>query len=413
MQDDTASAPATRCSISVRQGGKRVALMELDPSTTLRECLQQLPATVDAPALVDDAWRGPVPRDGSTCGAAVPLRPDQINETLQALGWFPSGVLELGDTAPAARPTATPSVPPSALFAAVASRHDAADALTGNSISGKIRTSQADAAEDAKRDAAAARIDAQRAKASTKRDAKTANLVWQMMAKRHASGRSTLREEDRVYLVLERRGRAARYCFFSAQDTWGRARDALGSNGALARSDGATASANDTLGALRARGWLDNFAVVRFVDAPGPASSTAAPAAPPAAAPPSPAAIDDTPAPPAPPSDAYVVSFVRLRRPGAFSTAAHRPRRWAHLGAYELHAIDATPHRSLRAQEGKEHRIAGVTTVGELRDEAARACGLATCRLVYKGDLTKDPSQKLEATKLRPGAKCLVMRARR
>ena len=69
MQTD--SAPATRCSISVRQGGKRVALMELDPSTTLRECLQQLPATVDAPALVDDAWRGPVPRDGSTCGAAV------------------------------------------------------------------------------------------------------------------------------------------------------------------------------------------------------------------------------------------------------------------------------------------------------------------------------------------------------
>ncbi|CAH0379885.1 unnamed protein product [Pelagomonas calceolata] len=375
MQAD--SAPATRCSISVRQGGKRVALMELDPSTTLRECLQQLPATVDAPALVDDAWRGPLPRDGSTCGAAVPLRPDQINETLQALGWFPSGVLELGDTAPAARPTSSAATaPPSALFAAVASRHDAADALTGNGISGKIRTSQADAAEDARRDAAAARIDAQRATAATKRDAKTASLVWQMMAKRHACGRSTLREEDRVYLVLERPSRAARYCFFSAQDTWGRARDALGGAGALARSDGATASANDTLGALRARGWLGNFAVVRFVDAPGPASSTTAPAAPPAAAPPSPGAAgtpaDATPAPPAPPADAYVVSF-----------------------------------------EGKEHRIAGVTTVGELRDEAAKACGLATCRLVYKGDLTRDPSQKLEATKLRPGAKCLVMRARR
>jgi hypothetical protein len=343
MQDDT-SAPATRCSISVRQGGKRVALMELDPSTTLRECLQQLPAAVDAPALVDDAWRGPLPRDGSTCGAAVPLRPDQINETLQALGWFPSGVLELGDAPVAERPTATPSVPPSALFAAVASRHDAADALTGNSISGKIRTSQADAAEDAKRDAAASRIDAQRAKAATKRDAKTASLVWQMMAKRHASGRSTLREEDRVYLVLERPSRAARYCFFAAQDTWGRARDALGMNGALARSDGATASANDTLGALRARGWLENFGVVRFVDAPGPASepvaaATAAPAPP--AAPP----IDDTPAPPAPPSDAYVVSFVRLRRPGAFSTAAHRPRRWAHLGAYE---VDASTGRFAR-----------------------------------------------------------------
>ena len=149
-----------------------------------------------------------------------------------------------------------------------------------------------------------------------------------MMAKRHASGRSTLREEDRVYVVLERPSRAARYCFFSAQDTWGRARDALGSNGALARSDGATASANDTLGALRARGWLENFVVVRFVDAPVMTASEpviAAPAAPPAAAPP--AAIDDTPAPPAPPSDAYVVSFVRLRRPGACSTAAHRPRR--------------------------------------------------------------------------------------
>ena len=51
MQAD--SAPATRCSISVRQGGKRVALMELDPSTTLRECLQQLPSDVEAPALVD------------------------------------------------------------------------------------------------------------------------------------------------------------------------------------------------------------------------------------------------------------------------------------------------------------------------------------------------------------------------
>ena len=376
MQDDTASAPATRCSVSVRQGGKRVAFMELDPSTTLRECLQQLPSGVDAPALVDNKWRGPTPRDGSTCGAAVPLRPDQINETLQSLGWFPSGVLELGDAPVAERPTATPAVPPSALFAAVASRHDAADPLTGNSISGKIRTSQADAAEDAKRDAAAARIDAQRAKASTKRDAKTASLVWQMMAKRHASGRSTLREEDRVYLVLERSDRAARYCFFSAQDTWGRARDALGAAGALARSDGATASANDTLGALRARGWLENFAIVRFVDASATSAATAAPSAPSAAAPPSPGAAgtpaDATPAPPAPPSDAYVVSF-----------------------------------------EGKNHNITGVTTVAELRDEAAKACGLATCRLVYKGDLTKDPSKPLGETKLRPGAKCLVMRARR
>ena len=375
MQAD--SAPATRCSISVRQGGKRVALMELDPSTTLRECLQQLPADVDAPALVDDAWRGPLPRDGSTCGAAVPLRPDQADATLQALGWCPSGVLELGDTAQAARPTSSAATaPPSALFAAVASRHDAADALTGNSISGKIRTSQADAAEDAKRDAAAARIDAQRATAATKRDAKTASLVWQMMAKRHASGRSTLREEDRVYVVLERPSRAARYCFFSAQDTWGRARDALGSNGALARSDGATASANDTLGALRARGWLENFAIVRFVDnAPVPASEPVAAATAAPAAPPSPGAaapIDAAPAPPAPPADAYVVSF-----------------------------------------EGKELRIAGVATVGDLRDAAAKACGVATCRLVYKGDLTKDPSQELSKTKLRPGSKCLVMRARR
>ena len=140
--------------------------------------------------------------------------------------------------------------------------------------------------------------DAQRAKAETKRDAQTASLVWQMMAKRHACGRSTLREEDRVYLVLERSNRAARYCFFSAQDTWGRARDALGMNGTLARSDGATASASDTLGALRARGWLENFAVVRFVDAPCVTAADpviAAPAAPPAAAP-----IDATPAPPAP-----------------------------------------------------------------------------------------------------------------
>ena len=83
-------------------------------------------------------------------------------------------------------------------------------------------------------------------------------------------------------------------------------------------------------------------------------------------------ASSSRPAPPAPPSDAYVVRF-----------------------------------------EGKEHRIAGVATVGELRDAAAKACGLATCRLVYKGDLTKDPSPELSKTKLRPGAKCLVMRARR
>ena len=90
--------------------------------------LRVRPAAVDARALVDDAWRGPLPRDGSTCGAAVPLRPDQINETLQALGWFPSGVLELGDTAPAARPTATPSVPPSASSARNAT------ALTGSGL---------------------------------------------------------------------------------------------------------------------------------------------------------------------------------------------------------------------------------------------------------------------------------------
>ena len=81
--------------------------------------------------------------------------------------------------------------------------------------------------------------------------------------------------------------------------------------------------------------------------------------------------------------------------------------------AVRLRAIDATPHRSLRAQEGKEHRIAGVATVGELQKEAAKACGLPTCRLVYKGDLTRDPSLLLKETNLRPGAKCLVMRARR
>ena len=379
----------------MRQGGKRVALMELDPSTTLRECLQQLPATVDAPALVDDAWRGPLPRDGSTCGAAVPLRPDQINETLQALGWFPSGVLELGDTAPAARPTSTPSVPPSALFAAVASRHDAADALTGNGISGKIRTSQADAAEDAKRDAAAARIDAQRAKASTKRDAKTANLVWQMMAKRHASGRSTLREEDRVYLVLERAA-ARRATASSRRRTRGAARATPSAR--MGPSRGATARrrrrTTRSARCARAAGWRTLRSCASSTLPVSSASDRAGRAAAPAAPPRRRRRSTPTPAPPAPPSDAYVVSFVRLRRPGAFSTAAHRPRRWAHLGAYELHAIDATPRRrSLRAQEGKEHRIAGVTTVGELRDEAAKACGLATCRLVYKGDLTKDPSQ--------------------
>ena len=48
-----------------------------------------------------------------------------------------------------------------------------------------------------------------------------------------------------------------------------------------------------------------------------------------------------------------------------------------------------------------------------VRGTALKACGLATCRLVYKGDLTRDPSQELSKTKLRPGAKCLVMRARR
>ena len=265
------------------------------------------------------------------------------------------------------------SVPPSALFAAVASRHDAADALTGNGISGKIRTSQADAAEDAKRDAAAARIDAQRAKASTKRDAKTANLVWQMMAKRHASGRSTLREEDRVYLVLERaKSRGALLLLLGAGHVGPRARRPRRRRGPRAerRRDGVGERHARRAARARLAGELCGRALrrrslchcVRPCDCRAAARRAAAP----------PAAIDDTPAPPAPPAGAYVVSFVRLRRPGAFSTAAHRPRRWAHLGAYELHAIDATPHRSLRAQEGKEHRIAGVTTVGELRDEAAK-----------------------------------------
>lgn len=381
------SAPATRCSIAVRQGGKRVAFLNLDPATTLRELLAQLPAGVDAPALVDEAWRGPVPRDGSTCGAATLLAPDRIDVTLQALGWFPSGVLKLGENDAVARPAATPAASkPSALFAAVASRHDDADALAGNGIAGKVRTSQAEVAEDAARDAAAARIDAQRLKASTKRDAKTANLVWQIMAKRHASGRPALREEDRVYVVLARDDRVARYCFFSAHDTWGRARDALGGTGTLGRADGARASSNDTLGALRASGWLENFAVVRFVDGGASdyvASVSTATAAPPAAQSSTAGAYSaanvanggapDAAPPPAPPAGAYVVTF-----------------------------------------EGRAHHLAlaSSATVGELRDAAAGACGLPTCRLVYKGDLTKDPSKRLGETKLRPGAKVLVMRAR-
>jgi len=380
----TESAPATRCSISVRQGGRRVAFLKLDPATTLRELLTQLPAEVDAPALVDEAWCGPVPRDGSTCGAATLLAPNRIDATLQALGWFPSGVLELGENDAVARPAATPAASkPSALFAAVAARHDDADALTGNGIAGKVRTSQADADEDATRDAAAARIDAQRIKASTKRDAKTANLVWQMMAKRHASGRPTLREEDRVYVVLARDDRVARYCFFSAQDTWGRARDALGGTGTLARADGAMASSNATLGALRASGWLEDFAVVRFVEGVAPsvdggafsvAGALNATAPPPAASSSSSAGTPaDAAPPPAPPAGAYVVTF-----------------------------------------EGRAHHLAlaSSATVGELRDAAAGVCGLPTCRLVYKGDLTKDPSKRLGETKLRSGAKVLVMRAR-
>ena len=151
MQDDTASAPATRCSISVRQGGKRVALMELDPSTTLRECLQQLPADRRRAGARRRRVARTLLRDlGSTWSAAVPFRPDQINETLQSLGWFPSGAL--GDAPLAERPTATPCRPRP--LRPPWPRDTTPPTLTGNSISGKIRTSQADAAEDAKRDAA-------------------------------------------------------------------------------------------------------------------------------------------------------------------------------------------------------------------------------------------------------------------
>ena len=200
----------------------------------------------------------------------------------------------------------------------------------------------------------------------------------------------------------------------------------------------ATASANDTfiLARLRARGWLENFAnwCARFVDAPcdalrpdacgrGRRRRPAAPAGRGRAARRHRRIRRGTPprARQQPPADARVERELseapasrRLLYCRASSTAlGSKP---TGVPTSVLHAIDATPRpvASRAGGQGAPHRRARVTTVGELRDEAARARGLATCRLVYKGDLTRDPSRaKLEATKLRPGAKCAVMRARR
>mmetsp|Transcript_5100 Transcript_5100/g.15103 ORF Transcript_5100/g.15103 Transcript_5100/m.15103 type:complete len:97 (-) Transcript_5100:81-371(-) len=87
--------------MSIRAAGQRVAVLELDPSTTLTELIRALPPGVARPEPTAGGWTVPL-RDGSACGPSVPVEPGAASETLQALGWWPSGVLEIGDAA--ARP---------------------------------------------------------------------------------------------------------------------------------------------------------------------------------------------------------------------------------------------------------------------------------------------------------------------
>ena len=401
MNDDRASAPASLCTIAVRVADERRALLTLDPATTLAELLALLPGEgIEAPVATATSWAagGPVPLDGSSCGPPKALRVADAASTLQTLGWFPSGVLVVeaaataADAGGSASSAAPAKAPPSSLFAAVATRHDAAPALDAGTTRARVRTSAVDASADAARDAKARKTDAARRKAAGARDPKTAATLWRMMAKRHAVGRDGLREEDRHYLVVDRGDSPALYCFFSRQDTLGRATEAVAAllrvspaAAALARAgDGATFRATDTLFALD--GALPSFSCVSLVRGGGGAA--AAPAAEGAAE-----------------GVAEASGVAEAAAPTAASPSSPSPPPPA--GAYDL----------VVKYDKRDHTIAHLTpasTVAELKAAAAAATGVepAAMKLIFKGDLARDDAKKLGDTALKPGAKILLMKTK-
>lgn len=219
-------ALATYVHVSIRLDGERVAHVQVDSASTLNEVLRRVDE-LGVPTPVADAsdWSCSslvLPFDGTTCGEAPLLTVSQGELTMQSLGWFPSGVLELRTGNASAAPTAATSASkPSELFEAVARRHDAAPSLDVGSPASRVVTTADREKASRKRLAAAAQIDKLRGRKATATNTK----LWRMVAKQHATGSSSVRAEDRFYLVVD--GDPALYFYCSPLVTAGRALDQI------------------------------------------------------------------------------------------------------------------------------------------------------------------------------------------
>lgn len=364
------SAPSSCATVTLWLGEARLVQLSMNTAALLREVLEApevaaldlaLPAAAADGTWAPDRLR---PYDGSSCGEAVLLGVEALDKTLQALGWFPSGVLVLRPESPTParterRPNTQP--PPSALFEAVARRHEHLPALNAGQGGLRIATT---AAKAPRLSEAAAKADAARIKAERAKDKKTATQLWHMLARRAATGRESIREEDRYYLVVE--GNPTQYVFFPKSASAAKALEGINS---LLDTCGHFNVALDPL--LPLSDQLPPFAVVRLVDRAPEVETDAAVVRREAAAPP------DEESAPDPTDDAALPIVVKFG--------------------------------------GGEHRLVDLgseSTVGDLRASIARATGLEPARqtLVCKAaHLLDDPTRPLARTNLHPNARIILM----
>jgi len=215
--DDGRSAPATWCSVSIWRGGAR-SVVTVDPSTTLEELLAKEKLSLGDVYDVSYAPR--------------PLEERQLPLTLEALGWFPSGVIEVREEEEdveeedARGPS---SFKASTLFEQVKHRFD--DAPPTDEGRPRFRVKRGDdargisAAASKKKETGFRRVDDQRKRAKSK----AGETVWHMLAKKHAVGAAGVRDEDRFHLVVDAKEKedASFYCFFGRATSVAAAVDAI------------------------------------------------------------------------------------------------------------------------------------------------------------------------------------------
>ena len=199
-------APSTFSAVTIWCGEEKVAQDLVDPSTTLREFLtkQTVLGSLDPETLRVSLFEDYGIYDASY--ARKLLGPSELDMTLEALGWFPSGVIELRSEAKR-EPTRT-TFKASTLFNAVDRRFD--DARPTDSGNPHFRAKKSGDTVMKSRGTVFAKVDAKRKAASSQ----TATKVWQILAKRHSMGQPNIRDDDRFHLVVVDEVDLGFYCFF-------------------------------------------------------------------------------------------------------------------------------------------------------------------------------------------------------